>query len=132
MMNDVDIQNTLLHKVIDLSLSLVEGLLRLRNILEPKPEYWSEFIELHLREMEERKKDVLERYRQKYGQEYGDDEVFRNVQEELDCTECDDEQRRERQQESRHPIESRNAVHCRRQLEYDDIEKETTDDMQQQ
>jgi len=33
------------------------------------------------------------------------------VQEELDRIECDDEQQRERQQESRHPIESHNAVH---------------------
>jgi len=66
MMDDVDIQNALLYKVIDLSLSLVECLLHLRNILEPKPEYWSEFIEPYLREMEERRKDVLERYRQKY------------------------------------------------------------------
>jgi len=125
MMDDVDIQNALLYKVIDLSLSLVECLLRLRNILEPKPEYWSEFIEPYLREMEEQRKDVLERYRQKYGREDGDDEVFCDVQEELDRMECDDEQWQRRQQESRHPIESHNAVHCRRQLEYDDIAKET-------
>jgi len=59
--------------VIDLSLSLVECLLCLKNILERKPEYWSEFIEPYLREMEERRKD---------GREDGDDEVFRDVQEE--------------------------------------------------
>jgi len=74
MMDDVDIQNALLYKVIDLSLSLVECLLCLKNILERKPEYWSEFIEPYLREMEEQRKD---------GREDGDDEVFRDVQEEL-------------------------------------------------
>ena len=74
MMDDVDIQNALLYKVIDLSLSLVECLLCLKNILEWKPEYWSEFIEPYLREMEEQRKD---------GREDGDDEVFRDVQEEL-------------------------------------------------
>ena len=81
--------------------------------------------------MEEQRKDVLEHYRQKYGWEDGDDEVFCDVQEELDHMECDDEQRRQRQQESRHPIELHNAVHCRRRLEYDGIAKET-EDMQQQ
>jgi len=132
MLDNVDIQNALLHKVIDLSLSLVEGLvlLRLRNILKPKPEYWSEFIEPYLQEMEERRKNVLERYRQKYGREDGDDEVFREVQKELDHMECDDKQRQQRQQESRHPIESHNTVPCRRRLEYDNIAKET-EDMQQ-
>jgi len=94
MMDNVDTQNALIHQVIVLSLSLLEGLvlLHLRNILEPKPEYWSEFIEPYLQEMEERRKDVLERYRQKYGWEDGDDEVFRDVQEELDRMECDDKQ----------------------------------------
>ena len=126
-MDDVDIQNALLYKVIDLSLSLVGCLLRLRNILEPKPEYWSEFIEPYLQEMEEQRKDVLERYRQKYGWEDGDDEVFRDVQEELDRMECDDKQWQQCQQESQHPIESHNTVHCIRRLEYDNIAKETED-----
>ena len=61
-MDDSDLQHALLHKVIDLSLSLVECLLHLRNILETKSEYWIEFVEQFLREMEERKKDVLESY----------------------------------------------------------------------
>jgi len=52
----------------------VECLLCLKNILERKPEYWSEFIEPYLREMEEQRKD---------GRKDGDDEVFRDVQEEL-------------------------------------------------
>jgi len=88
-MNDSDVQHALLHKVIDLSLSLVDCLLHLRNILEPKPKYWIEFVEPFLREMEERKKDVLERYRQKYGRQDVDDEASRRqVQEELDRMEC--------------------------------------------
>jgi len=55
-MDDLDVQHALLHKVIDLSLSLVDYLLHLRNILEPKPEYWIEFVEPFLREKEERKR----------------------------------------------------------------------------
>jgi len=132
-MDDSDLQHALLHKVIDLSLSLVEGLLHLRNILEPKLEYWIEFVEPFLREMEERKKDVLERYRQKYVRQDVDDEVCRRqVQEELDRMECqDDRQQVERQQQqsmTKTTMHHSYSSSCRRRLEYDNVVIETDDD----
>jgi len=128
-MDDSDLQQVLLHKVIDLSLTLVEGLLHLRNILEPKPEYWIEFVEPFLREMEEREKDVLEWYRQEFGRQDVDDEARRQVQEELDRMECQDDRQ---QVEDQLQQSSHSTVHCsscRRQLEYDNIAIETDDDI---
>jgi len=136
-MDNSDLQHALLHKVIDLSLLLVEGLLHLRNILEPKPEYWIEFVEPFLQEMEERKKDVLERYRQKYGRQDVDDEACRRqVQEELDRMECqDDWQQVEQELQQQSTTHSAAAHHhccsCRRRLEYDNIAIETDDDIMQ-
>ena len=119
-MDDSDVQHALLHKVIDLSLSLVEGVIYLRNILEPRLEYWIEFVEPFLREME--------RYRQKYGRQDVEDER-RQVQEELDRMECQDERQQMERQQQHH--QSMTTTHhsysgsCRRRLEYDD------DDMMQ-
>jgi len=130
-MDDSDLQHALLHKVIDLSLSLVEGLLHLRNILEPKPEYWIEFVEPFLREMEERKKDVLERYRQKYGSQDVDDEACRlQVQEELDRMECQDDRQQVEQQQQQSMTTTHHSYRCscRHRLEYDNIAIETDDD----
>ena len=126
-MDDSDLQHALLHKVIDLSLSLVEGLLHLRNILEPKPEYWIEFVEPFLREMEERRKDILERYRQKYGRQDVDDEACRRVQEELDRMECQDD-RQQVEQQQQQSMTHHSYSSCRRRLEYDNIAIEIDDD----
>jgi len=122
-MDDSDVQHALLHKVIDLSLSLVEGVIYLRNILEPRLEYWIEFVEPFLREME--------RYRQKYGRQDVEDER-RQVQEELDRMECQDERQQMERQQQHH--QSMTTTHhsysgsCRRRLEYDNVAIETDDD----
>jgi len=66
-MDDTDIQHELLYRVIELSLSVLEGLLCLRIILEPKLEYWIEFVEPFLDEIQQhRKQAVLECHREKY------------------------------------------------------------------
>jgi len=77
--------------------------------------------------MEERKKDVLEWYRQKYGRQDVDDEACHRVQEELDRMECQDDRRQvEELQQSSHSTAHCSSCRCR--LQYDSIAIETDND----
>jgi len=69
-MDDKDIEQELPYRLIELSLSLLEALMCLIIILEPELEYWIEFAEPFLDEIQQHQKQmVLECHRQKHDDE---------------------------------------------------------------
>ena len=71
-------------EIINLSSALLNATVRLKNlIIELKPNSW-QYIQPSLQEIYERRHASLERYRQQYELENGDDATFQSGEDEID------------------------------------------------
>jgi len=95
--------------LIDLSSSILDSALRMRNIVEPRQNYWNDVMTTP-EEISERRHEALQRYRAKYFDAGVEAEVFR--------AEVDQKQQQQ-EQKSELSVESWHTVYPKRRLEFE-------------
>jgi len=107
----MELMESQVELLIDLSSSILDSSLRMRNILEPRQNYWNDVMTTP-EEILERRHEALKRYRAKYFDAGVEAEVFR--------PEVDHKQEPQQQeQKSELSIESWHTVYPKRRLEFE-------------
>ena len=106
----MELMESQVELLIDLSSSILDSALRMRNILEPRQNYWNDVMTTP-EEILERRHEALKRYRAKYFDAGVEAEVFR--------PEVDHKQEQQQEQKSELSIESWHTVYPKRRLEFE-------------
>jgi len=109
----MELMESQVELLIDLSSSILDSSLRMRNILEPKQNYWNDVMTTP-EEISERRHEALQRYRAKYFDAGVEAEVFRS-----DVDQKREQQQEQQEQKSELSTESWHTVYPKRRLEFE-------------
>ena len=109
----MELMESQVELMIDLSSSILDSALRMRNILEPRQNYWNDVMTTP-EEINERRHEALQRYRAKYFDAGVEAEVFR-----AEVDQKQEQQQQEQEQKSELSVESWHTVYPKRRLEFE-------------
>jgi len=107
--NTMELMESQVELLIDLSTSILDSALRMRNIVQPGQNYWHDVMRTP-EEICERRHDALKRYRAKYFDTGDVAEVLRDAV---------DQKQEQQEQKPELPVESWYTVYPKRRMEFE-------------